>query len=77
MITKVMKAELGKLGYTPEQIDELTPAEAHRILRGKRKDAKSFGEIRRSGGDYPFPQIRWPAHQVHCVGCGRLGYERL
>jgi hypothetical protein len=45
MITKVMKAELGKLGYTPEQIDELTPAEAHRILRGKRKDAKSFGEF--------------------------------
>jgi hypothetical protein len=39
MITQVMKAELDELGYTPEQIDELTPAETRRILRGKRKDA--------------------------------------
>jgi hypothetical protein len=44
MITKVMKAELEKLGYRTAQIDELTPAEAHQIL-SKRRAAKSFEEF--------------------------------
>jgi hypothetical protein len=32
MITRAMKAELGLHGYTPDQIPNLTPAEAHAIL---------------------------------------------
>jgi hypothetical protein len=45
MITNTMKAELGKLGYTPEQIADLLPAQAHQILMAARKDTTSTDQF--------------------------------
>jgi hypothetical protein len=40
MITEAMKARLKKRGYTSAKIAELTPAEAHEILRLEQNDTK-------------------------------------
>jgi GGDEF domain-containing protein len=65
MVTRQMRQQLGERGYTPEQVDKLTPAEAHDILRNpptappgpQPEPAPSPAQM--EAGNYPKGHRKW------------------